>query len=371
MKIIFNTDQIYKHGGVEKVMATKANYFANLPDTQVYIITTEQVGKDPRYNLDSRIHMLDLDIDYDRTKSYFSTSNLKKVYRHFRKQSALLRMINPQFVISPNYNFDHYWLPFIHRKSKKIKERHGSGFFAFEARKSASFFKRVKNYLNDWIDSKYDHIVVLNNDEKNYVSSNNAVVIPNPVEIPSEISKLENKKVLAAGRIAPVKGFDELITAWSKVNENSSGWELHIYGDDYLDTQKELEKLIKRLNLEDKVFFKESVPDLQKIMHSYSIYAMSSMSECFPMVLLEALSVGVPVVSYDCPNGPRHIITNDKDGFLTEYKNPQDLAGKLIHLINNDDLIKEFGRSAKINSARFSTLKIMSQWSDLLNLPNV
>src|SRR5690606_10062329 len=109
MKIIFNTDQVYLHGGIEKVMATKANHFASLPNTEVYIVTTEQRGIVPCYELDQRIRLIDLGVDYNRTKSYFSWENLKKVYRHFNKQNTLFKSLKPNAIISPNFNFDHYW----------------------------------------------------------------------------------------------------------------------------------------------------------------------------------------------------------------------------------------------------------------------
>ena len=126
MKILFNTDQIYLHGGIEKVMATKANYFASLPGVEVFVVTAEQEDHSPIYPLDSRIRLIDLGINYNRSQSYFSKGNLRKAVRHYRKQKELFRSLKPDVVISPNFNFDHYWLPFIKGKALVIKERHSS-----------------------------------------------------------------------------------------------------------------------------------------------------------------------------------------------------------------------------------------------------
>lgn len=352
-------------------MAIKANYFAALPDIEVFILTTEQKNNQSCYKLDPRVKLIDLGIDYERNRSYFSSKNILKAIKHFFRQRKLLAEYNPDVIISPNYNFDHFWLPFIHRTSKKIKERHGSRYFESEQRKSAGSIQKLKFYFNDYIDGKYTNIVVLNDDEKKYVKSGNAVVIPNPIEIPDYESSLLNKKVIAAGRIAPVKAFDELIMAWEIIKIKHPDWNLDIYGDNYQNTQEELQNLIDDLRLQDVVHFQKTVSDLQEKLLDYSIYAMSSETECFPMVLLEALSVGVPVVSYDCPNGPRNIITNNSDGLLVKNRKIDDLAENIIILINDSELRMKMGKRAKLNIERFSIDKVMKKWISLIHLDYV
>ena len=366
MKIVFNTDQIYLHGGIEKVMATKANYFANLPDTSVYIVTTEQDGKAACYPLDPRVKLIDLGVDYIRSRTYFSIANLKKAFKHYRKQKQLFGELKPDVIISPNYNFDHYWLPFIKGQAKLIKERHSSAYDERQQRENAGFLKGFRYKLMDWIGSKYDHIVVLNPDEAGYLHSDNAVVIPNPVALSNLTAQLENPRVIAAGRISPVKNFGDLITAWAEVVKTYPEWQLHFYGQDYLGTQAGLEQKVKELDLEKQVYFRGSVQDIPQTMTDYSLYAMTSETECFPMVLLEALSVGLPVVSYDCPNGPRNIVTNQVDGLLTKYMDVQDFAENVKLLINDTVLRKQMGANAKRNVERFSTEAVMEKWERLL-----
>lgn len=366
MKIVFNTDQVHLHGGIEKVIATKANYFAGLPGYEVVILTTEQQGNKPCYPLEARIQYRDLQVDYDRSQSYFSLTNLKKAFAHFFRQKKCLKALQPDIIISANFNFDHYWLPFIKSsKTKVIKEIHSSGYTTPELRKNANFVEKLKWQFNDWIMAKYDRIVVLNADEKCYQMTTNVTVIPNPIEISGEQAVLNSKKVLAAGRIAAVKGFDQLIAAWEIVHQKHPDWQLHIFGDDYANTTFILQEEIKNLQLDEVVFFKDSVSNIPKTMLDYSIYAMSSVTECFPMVLLEAMSIGLPIVAYDCPNGPRHIISNEKDGILVANQNPKALAEGLLLLIENETLRKNMGKNAKINSSNFETTLIMQKWLDL------
>lgn len=368
MKIVFNTDQIYLHGGIEKVMATKVNYWANLPNVEVFIVTTEQQGNQPCYPLDSRVQLIDLGINYERNKSYFSKENRSKAVQHFKKQKALFKQLNPDVIISPNFNFDHYWLPFIKSNAKLIKERHSSRYLEPEQRKNASFLARLKFQLTDWIESKYNHIVVLNIDEAKYVRTGNAIVISNPIDPTPLQAHLQNKQVMAAGRIAPVKGFDQLIEAWKTVHQQTPDWQLHIYGDNYGATQQELEILIHNYQLQDVVYFKGSVNNIPKVMTDYSIYALTSVTECFPTVLLEALNVGLPIISYDCPNGPRHIVTDGEDGILVINQNPEDLANQLLNLIQHPTELHIMSEKGKQNSNCFSTDSVMQKWNNLINL---
>lgn len=365
MKILINTDQIYLHGGIEKVMATKVNYWSNLPETEVYIVTTEQKEKLPCYELDPRVKLIDLGVNYDRSKSYFSFQNLQKSISHYQKQKKVFKNLRPEIIISPNYNFDHYWLPLIKQKAQLLKERHSSRYLEEVQRKSGSFISKLKFAINDWIETKYDRIVVLNKDEVQYVKSNNAVVIPNPVELSNLRADVSNKRIIAAGRISPVKGFNDLIEAFSRAHVDFPDWQLHFYGQDYLGTQKQLQKQIGSLNLSQSIIFKGNVDHLPTIMANYSIYAMTSETECFPMVLLEALSVGLPVVSYDSPTGPRNILINGKDSYLVPYKKIDIFANRLKELMNDELLRKTLADQGVENVSRFSIETVMTKWTAL------
>lgn len=98
-----------------------------------------------------------------------------------------------------------------------------------------------------------------------------------------------------------------------------------------------------------------------------SILAVSSYHEGLPMVILEAESFGVPVVSFACPCGPRDIIRDGEDGFLVPNGDVQQLAGRLMELMKDEMKRKEMGRRAFLNSKRFSEEAIMDKWMDLFN----
>lgn len=366
MKILFSTDQIHLHGGIEKVMAEKANYFADVLNYEVVILTTEQKEFKPCYPLSSKIKRVDIGINYYRKKSYFHPSNFSKIPFHFKQWKNTIRSLQPDIIISCNYAFDFYWIPFTFKKIPKLKEFHSSRYFEEINRNNASFIKKLKFFINDFMESKFTKLVLLNPDEKHYYHTENTVVIPNPISITKEHQAgLINKKAITAGRIAPVKGFENAILTWKIIVEKGLDWELHIYGQGEPDYIASLQKIIEDNQLQNFVFIKSAVENFQKTLLDYSLYIMTSHTECFPMVLLEALSIGLPIVSFDCPTGPRNIITNNNDGFLVENQNCDALAEKILLLANDENLRNAFGLQAKPNSTRFSLNSIMPLWQEL------
>jgi glycosyltransferase involved in cell wall biosynthesis len=367
MKIVFSTDQIYLHGGIEKVLSHKANYFADTLGYEVIILTSEQHCQPPCYPLSKKIRLLDIGVNYNRNKSYFSKKNLIKIPFHFKQLYKTIKEVNPDIWIVVSYSFDFYWIPFIRRGVPKCKEFHSSHYIEAQSNlTNAPFLKRIRCFFNRWVESKYDKLIVLNPDEQLFFKSKNSIVVPNP--IPDSVqpkAPLVNRQALAAGRIAPVKGFEKLIDSWKLVTKKFPDWQLHIYGEDYLDTRRKLENQILELRLENNVSFKGVSADMTATMQDYALYVMSSQTECFPMVLLEAMSCGIPCVSFDCPTGPRNIITDGKDGLLAEQDNVVGLADKIIYLIENPDILKIMGESAKENIKRFSSGIVMEKWQKL------
>ena len=188
--------------------------------------------------------------------------------------------------------------------------------------------KQVKNF---------DKLVVLTKaDLKEWESiTNNVQQIYNfsPFKS-SDKSTLDKKRIISVGRLEPQKGFDLLIKAFSKVNkEDLKGYTFHIFGDG--EDKEALLKLISNFKLKNFIFLEGISKNIQEEMYNSSMYIMTSRYEGFPMVLLEALSVGLPIISYNCPSGPAEIIENNDCGFLVEFNNTEQLVARTIELINN------------------------------------
>jgi glycosyltransferase involved in cell wall biosynthesis len=189
--------------------------------------------------------------------------------------------------------------------------------------------------------------------------------IPNGIPKVSDArSDTTSKIVVAAGRLAPQKGFDRLIPAWAKVADAYPDWELRIFGG---GKQREpLRRQIQELGLDGSARLMGYTDRLPEEMAAAAFYVMSSRFEGFPMVLLEAMECGLPVVSYDCPTGPRDLITVGKDGFLVPNGDIDGLAAAMIDMIELGDGRKAFGAAALEKSAQYEVSAVAARWEDLL-----
>ena len=366
MKIVFIIDQVYKHGGIERVLSVKANYLAQNTNHEIHIVTHEQQGKASCYDFDQAITFTDLGINYDRLKSYFHPKNLLKVPKHILKISSFLKKTNPEVVVVCSHTTDTYFMPFVVKRIPKIKEFHYSKFIELSIRKQpTSRFKKYFLKFADYVESKYDKLVVLNKDEATYYKTNNVAIIPNPLTFfPNSISNVGAKVVITAGRIAPVKGYDILIDIWAMVAEKFPDWQLHIYGEGNAPAIQTLKDQILKLNLTESVILKGITNTIQDKMLNSSIFVMSSHNECFPLVLLEAKACGLPIVSFDCPHGPANII-NANDGRLVPLYDTTAFANQMIELMGNQELRKQLGEQARNNVVKFKTAHIMETWEAL------
>ncbi len=369
MKVIYYTDQVYLHGGLERVLANKLNYFSLNTDFELHVITFQQLNKSPCYAINDKVTFHDLNVNYNRDISFLHPSNIKHAPKHYFRLKSKIKQIKPDVIVVCNYEYGFYFIPLIAKKAIKIKEYHSSGHFNNKARlENKSIIKKGIYKISDYFESKYNALVLLTKDELKYYNSNNTKVIPNSItHVSSQSANLSNKKAISAGRIAPVKGFEYLIKSWVSVIKTCPDWTLDIYGEGDIDYVKELEIQIETLDLKNHVFFKDSTQHLENKMLESSIYIMTSLTECFPMVLLEAMSCGLPVVSFDCPNGPRHIITHEQNGVLVEYLNENKLSETLIDLMSNKNKRESMSKNAKENVKHYSEAVIMPLWLDLFS----
>lgn len=362
MKILYLTDQTYLHGGIEKVLSQKANYFAEVTGDEVFIVTYNQQRNPPVYPFSEKLSMMDLGINYEIGRSYFHPVNLKKIPQHRKALQKVLQEIQPDVVISSSFGPDFFFIPSLEKQIPKIKEFHATRHFSNQV---ITIKEKILKFFTEKKERKYDALVLLNEDEVPFYQSNNCVIIPNPTEVDERMCNLSENKIIAAGRISRQKNFEELLEIFNSVLQDFPDWEVHVYGDDYLGRRAEIEKRITELSLEKKFIFKGVTSDLKTTFLDYSIYAMTSIHETFPMVLLEALSMGLPIVSYDCPTGPSRIVENNEDGYIIPYKNSIIFAEKLKRLMGDVQLRKNMGLQAKKNASRFEISAVMGQWKDL------
>ncbi len=371
MRVVYYLPSLYIAGGLERVITGKANYLADQLGYEVTILTSEQQGRKTYYPLSPNVrhHDLGVVIDIPKQRSLFLKILTYPVkYFQFKKRfSAFLIDTKPDITISTlrrECNFIHT----ISDGSIKIGELHITrNSYSILSNKIIKFSKPIHNYLNRRFVNKlkcFDKIILLTKEEQElWPELNNTIVIHNYQEMECKVpATLKHNRVIAVGRYTYQKGFDLLVEAWKLVVDKHPDWSLHVYGE---GDRTELEQRIKELDL-TKSFMVNGRTDsiIEKYLES-SIFVLSSRYEGFGMVLTEAMSCGVPPVSFACPSGPRDIITHGVDGLLVENGNIDHLAQNICTLIENEDLRKVMGGNARESVKRFRKEVIMAEWKQL------
>lgn len=373
MKIVYCLNSIRYLGGIQRVTIVKANALAEIEDNEVFLIVTDNDRKALITTpLSDKVTLIDLQINYyeDDWKSRWNVWKgiFKKRLEHKRKLSIVLNRIQPDVVISVGQS-EKYMLLEIPGQWKKIREMHYTK--DYRQRLSNSLLEKLSSYISDYYDyrikiNQYDQIVLLTEEDKNnnWKGYKNTIVIPNPITIEAnKVSTLNSKTVITSGRLEKQKNFISLIRAFKKVLSSHPDWTLEIYGEG--SQRRELEEYIISSGLSTNVFLKGYTADIQNKMLSSSIFVMSSIFEGFGLVLIEAMEMGLPVISYACPCGPKDIITEGKDGFLIPMNDEDILASKINSLIENDSKRKEMGKEAKRKAETYQIENIIPLWMKL------
>lgn len=372
MKLVYCLAGTYNSGGMERIIISKANYLVKL-GYDITIVTTEQKGRSHFFPISSLVKTVDLGINYsdDNTvcllKKFVSYIVKKRV--HKKVLSKYLRDVSPDVVIS-TFGNEASFLYKISNSSKKILEIHFSKYFRHQYNRKGLW--RLIDIYRSRQDEKiircYDKFVVLTNEDKAYWGdASNIVVIPNFIShMPEHCSDLNNKICLAVGRLSYQKGFDRLLEVWEIVHERFPDWQLQIYGSGEL--YDELQTLIEIYHLQSVVKINPPTSQIGSVYMNSSIYLLSSHYEGLPMVMLEAFSYGIPVVSFACKCGPKDLIKEGLNGYLLSDGNIADFADKVIQLISNEEMRQQMGNNAyKLVLQEYTEEKIMNKWLSLFH----
>lgn len=375
MKIVYVVGGLLAPNGMSSVLSSKINYLADHTDYELYMILTEKAGQEWFYKINPKVKWVNFDINFDELdtmplfkKIFFYKIKLRKYKKMF---AEYLMEIRPDITVSTvrrEINF----INDISDGSKKIGEIHFN-------RTNYREFKKIwlPDVVNRFVTRKWvggllkelkrlDKFVVLSEEDfQNWPELTNKIVIPNSISyFPNFQSTCENKQVIAVGRYTWQKGFDLLLEAWKKVYLKHPDWTLNVYGSGERDS---FEHQAQVLGIEIAVTCHPATNNIYDKYRESSIFAFSSRYEGFGLVLAEAMSTGVPVVSFACPCGPSDIITDRVDGLLVEKENVTKFAEALCYLIENPLKRKEYGQNAIAKAKQFSQDKIMKKWIDLFN----
>lgn len=375
IKIVYIVGGLYQPSGMGQVMSCKVNYLAEHTDWQIYVVLTERPDLPFFYKLAPKVKYVNFDINYDELDTM---PLIKKTLAYRKKQSiykkkltSYLLEIKPDITVSAvrrEINF----INDIPDGSHKIGEIH------FEKQFYRNFNKRfLPKFVNRWITNKWQNalikqlarldkfVVFTTEDADNWNMLSNIAVIPNPLaKYPKVHTKLDKKTVISVGRYDFVKGFDMLIEAWAVVSIKHPDWKLKIVGP---GVRSHYQEMIKLHGLEHCISCEGSSNTVFDEMATSSLYVLSSRSEGFPLVMIEAMAVGLPCVAFSCSAGPRSIISDHQDGILVEKNDINKLAENICYLIENKKELKAYSVAAKNNAERFRKENIMPKWISLFN----
>ncbi len=193
-------------------------------------------------------------------------------------------------------------------------------------------------------------------------------VIPNPVEPPdrsrASFPLPEGRIVAAAGRLSKVKGFDLLMRSFARCATGHRDWSLMIFGEG--PQRAELRDLASSLGIATRVHMPGVVSDLPETLAAADLFVLSSRYEGLGNVLLEAMAGGTAAISFDCPSGPREIVTDGVDGILVPPEDVDALTKAMDRLMSDEAERRRLGEGARRVTERFGVERVMSMWDELL-----
>ncbi|GIF15797.1 hypothetical protein Ate01nite_58290 [Actinoplanes teichomyceticus] len=188
--------------------------------------------------------------------------------------------------------------------------------------------------------------------------------IPNGTPAPDGVPEGERAAVVvAAGRLTRQKGFDLLIDAFQRVHAEHPRWRLDIFGEGR--ARPKLTARIAERGLDGVVRLRGRTRELDREMARASVFVLSSRREGLPMVLLEAMRTGLPVVSFDCPTGPAEVVEDGVNGVLVPAEDVAELAAGLSRLIGDAGERARMGQAARQTGARYAMPVIAARWVEL------
>lgn len=371
MKLVYIFSSFAAKGGTERILCDKMNWLAEVAGYEIVFVTYEQGNHPFAYPLSNKIRHVDLNTRFFTTgtmpllKRIRFKFTMPRLFKH--RLRKLLDEIQPDVVVSTTYAL------FLFREILSQPYRHVVESHVYYQLLLQNTFthiswldRKIARHLLEMLKRCEKVVVLTHKDAACWKGYDNIEVIHNVVtNYPEKITDVADrpKRIIAVGRLHAQKGFDLLIQSWQLIAARHPDWQLVVYGHGG-DLQK-LQQQLEKAGLTSSMTFAGATDNIYKEYQDSAFYVMSSRYEGWGLVLVEAMSCGLPCVSFDCPYGPSDIIRDGEDGFLVENGNIQQLAEKMELLINNKELREWLGVRARLNAARFTSDNIMPQWTKL------
>lgn len=354
-KLLFFIPSLVNSAGTERISTSLANFLVKKGYHVDFVV--HSLNTNSFFSIDSKVKILSLGLDGDINSHKFRAAwRLRKLIKANSYDVVLNVGVACSYVTL-------LAMPYL-LGCKVISWEHFSI-------KGLNLKRRIKHYFAASLVDKT--IVLTYADSSAYpaILKNKVEVIPNFTSINEygQSATLSNKVVLACGRLEEsVKQFDLLIDSWKIVNATCPDWTLRIIGGG--DAKKLYDK-IRFLGLSKSIVLAGICDDMSKEYLGCSIVVVSSKYESFSLVIIESMSFGIPIVSFDCPLGPHEILTGCEGAKLVDNGNVNALAGALIEVISDEKLRLQMGKAALIRyKEKYSQNQIIDGWLNLLDMLN-
>ena len=370
MKILYITDALAIWGGLERVLVEKANYLATNDRYEVFMLTISQSEHNFPFPLDKKVAHVDLNIPFYAQYQFSGIRrllSLRRLHRECRKGiRQQLDDLKPDAIVCTRIEFVKDICKVKSEKCPLVFESHSS--FWTSRFEGAGLLRRLHTWWMNQSARRVQAVVALTEgDAAEWRKVNKSVcVIPDVVRVRKEgVRRGGGKSAVFVGRMSRQKDIGSLLTIWRMVRQQYPDWQLHVYGE-----QGDVEEpLWQQLQEEGNgITVHSPTADILDVYQQHAMLLLTSRYEPFGMVLPEAMSCGLPVVSFDCPYGPADIITDGVDGYLVRNRNIEDFADKVCQLIGNEELRCEMGQVAIHSSQRYQADRIMPAWCELFDL---
>jgi len=360
---IFICEGNFSAGGAERVVCNLANYLVEKNDVMVVALTKTNMA----YDMDENIKCASID-----KKTYNSSSSLiskvlnkltKNIYR-LLKLNKMIREYSPDLIVSflPEPSMLTLLLKKFHKVPTIISVRNDP---------KIEYASKLYYCIMKLTYPKADGVVFQTEEARDYfdgILKCSTTIIPNPINPEFSVKPFggeKNKKIVSIGRLSEQKNQKVLIDAFSKISNDFPDYELVIYGDGEL--RSDLENQIKKLGLEKKIKLPGVKKNIKEEIYEASLFVLPSLYEGMPNALMEAMALGLPVISTDCPcGGPAFLIENNVNGVLVKVNDVIELENAMRKVLSNSDFATKIGKNAnKINKTLAPDI-INNQWYEYI-----
>lgn len=358
------------YGGVEKYLSSLCKMLED--NYEIEIISTYKVLDKPAFPFSNKIKITYLINDKPNKEELKTAIKEKKIINIFKegfKSLKILYLKRSRNIKAIRKIYSDYIITTRTFHSRLV------GYYALsDITKIATehnYHNDDKRYIRSVINSVkgFDYFVVVSNNLKkfyeNKIGKTRCIYIPNVIdELPNKKSRLTKKNLITIGRLSPEKGQKDLIDVFKIVNNKLPDVKLYIIGDGIL--KNELEKYVKKLKLNNNIIFTGFLDkeEKEKYILDSSIFVLPSYSESFGLVLIEAMSYGLPCVAFDSSDGAKELLKNNV-GILINNRDKNEMAKKIVDVLSSKE-INSLGNKGYIYCQKFLIDNIKDDWINLL-----